>query len=126
MRPRLYYLIAACLLIVSVGGHWALAQSLAWTGMLVSYSQEGTFEEAVQKTFDGAHPCNLCKAIDAGKAAEKESQQAQAGSDLKINLFLVESSILLWNAGSRDLALPNSEQDFLVFAAPPHLPPKTV
>jgi hypothetical protein len=126
MRPRLYNLIAACLLIVSVGGHWAFAQSLAWTGMLVTYSQEGTFQEAVQKTFDGAHPCKLCKAIDVGKTAEKESQQDQAGSDLKITLFLVEAPVLLWSADSRNLARPDSEQDFLVFATPPHLPPRTV
>jgi hypothetical protein len=38
--------------------------------MLVSYSQKGTVVEAVEKTFDGEHPCALCRAIEA--AAEKK------------------------------------------------------
>ena len=124
MRPRLYNLIAACLLIVSVGGHWALAQSLAWAGMLVSYSQEGTIAEAVEKTFDGAHPCKLCKVIDAGQEAERQSENDRATSDMKITWFLVDSPRELWAPAESKLPAAADDLNFLRFAAPPHVPPR--
>jgi hypothetical protein len=57
----------------SIGLHWAFFQSLAWVGMVVSYSQEASFTEALVKTFDGSHPCALCKEIAEGKQSEKKS-----------------------------------------------------
>ncbi len=41
--------------------------------MLVENSQRTTLVEAVKRTFDGAHPCGLCKQIAGGKAHEKKS-----------------------------------------------------
>jgi hypothetical protein len=55
---------------------WSLLQSTAWTGMLVSNLSRASFSQAVQRTFDGKHPCCLCKAIAAGKKSEKKSQSA--------------------------------------------------
>lgn len=52
------------------GGPQGMLQTMAWTGMLVSYSQDGDFTEAVEKTFDGAHPCPLCLAIEESRKAE--------------------------------------------------------
>src|SRR5947207_13765970 len=57
----------------SIGLHWAFFQSLAWVGMVVSYSQESTLSDALVKTFDGSHPCALCKEIAKGKQTEKKS-----------------------------------------------------
>lgn len=59
-------------LVVTTGGHWFLLQSAAWVGMAVSYSQSDSFTTALKKTFDGNHPCNLCKMVKAGKASEKK------------------------------------------------------
>jgi hypothetical protein len=59
---------------VSIGLHWAALQSAAWMGMIIKYSQDSTFSEAIEKTFDGQHPCKLCKLVDAGKKAEKKSE----------------------------------------------------
>src|SRR5882757_838203 len=63
-------------LFAAAGGHWMALQSLAWTRMLLSYSQEGQFAQAVTKTFDGRHPCSLCKEIEREKS--KEQQPARA------------------------------------------------
>lgn len=41
--------------------------------MVVKYSEEGSFKEALDKTFDGQHPCKLCKVVREGKEAEKKS-----------------------------------------------------
>jgi hypothetical protein len=57
----------------SIGLHWAFFQSLAWIGMVVSYSQQASVTEAFAKTFDGKHPCALCKEITKGKQSEKKS-----------------------------------------------------
>ena len=64
-------LIAA--LLASCGAHWLVLQSIAWTAMLVENSQRTSLVEAVKRTFDGAHPCDLCKQIATGQQHEKKS-----------------------------------------------------
>src|SRR4051794_17579576 len=64
------FLIVA--LLAATGTHWALLQSVAWTTMLAGNLRTGSFSEAVQKTFDGKHPCNLCKEIKTGQRSEKK------------------------------------------------------
>ena len=66
-------MLIALALASSIGLHWTLLQAVAWAGMIVSYSQEAPIGEAVVKTFDGQHPCNLCKQIAKGKQSEKKS-----------------------------------------------------
>jgi hypothetical protein len=63
-------------LVCIVGGHWALLQSVAWVGMAVKFSQKEPVAVALKKTFDGAHPCSLCKAVAEGKKSE-EKREAQ-------------------------------------------------
>jgi len=41
--------------------------------MLVDNLTTSSFSVAVQRTFDGKHPCALCKAIAEGKKSEKKS-----------------------------------------------------
>ena len=59
-------------LFAASGGHWMALQSVAWTRMLVSYSRGGQIVAAVTKTFDGRHPCSLCKEIQRAKSTEPE------------------------------------------------------
>ena len=64
-------IFALCL---SLGVHWLALQSVAWTGMLLANARHAPLGEAVTKTFDGAHPCELCRAVAAGKKSEKKSE----------------------------------------------------
>jgi hypothetical protein len=41
--------------------------------MIVDYSKQDSICHAIAKTFDGAHPCSLCRVINAGKNSEKKS-----------------------------------------------------
>ena len=41
--------------------------------MLVDNLKTTSFSGAVQRTFDGKHPCALCKAITEGKKSERKS-----------------------------------------------------
>src|SRR5579872_4487630 len=71
------------LLVVSIGGPWPVLQSIAWAGMLIEYSRDGSVVEAVSKTFDGKHPCNLCKSIAAGKKTEQKKAPCQKSKKLE-------------------------------------------
>ncbi len=63
-------------LFAAAGGHWMALQSWAWTRMLLSYSHKGQLVEAVAKTFDGQHPCSLCKVIEREKGKEQQPSRA--------------------------------------------------
>ena len=55
------------------GAQWAALQAVAWTTMLAGNLRTQSFSQAVSETFDGRHPCPLCKAIAAGKKSEKKA-----------------------------------------------------
>ena len=61
-------------LIATTGGHWAALQSVAWTTMLADNLRTHSFSESVVRTFDGKHPCPICKALAAAKKSEKKSE----------------------------------------------------
>jgi hypothetical protein len=74
--PRLAKFILVLALTCSIGLHWAFFQSVAWTSMLADNLRHDSLAQAVTHTFDGQHPCTLCKAIAAGKKSEKKSEFA--------------------------------------------------
>ena len=76
-------------LVLSLGLHWTLLQTVAWTGMLLTYSRGTSLSEAVTKTFDGQHPCALCKFVRDGRAEEKEQEQQQLKPGSKLDLGLI-------------------------------------
>jgi hypothetical protein len=49
-------------------------QSVAWTTMLADNLRTASFTQALERTFDGKHPCLLCKQITAGKKSEKKAE----------------------------------------------------
>ena len=61
-------------LIAATGAHWALLQSVAWTTMLADNLRTHSLSESVSRTFDGKHPCPICRAIAAAKKSEKKSE----------------------------------------------------
>ena len=72
MFARLARAIVILALWYSIGGHWIALQSMAWATMLLDYSQQCSFKQAIVQTFDGAHPCDMCKHVSKGKASEKD------------------------------------------------------
>ncbi|HUR46832.1 MAG TPA: hypothetical protein VMZ27_13220 [Candidatus Saccharimonadales bacterium] len=77
--------LLVCLLVCGLSGHWAVLQSVAWTTMLLQNMNSAPLVVALSKTFDGKHPCKICKVVAEGKKAERR-QDAQA-PQLKIELF---------------------------------------
>lgn len=73
-------------LVFVIGAHWALLQTVAWVGMAVNFSQTESFATALQKTFNGQHPCPLCKLVKAGQTSEKKQplQKLEAKFDFHL------------------------------------------
>jgi hypothetical protein len=74
MLVRLGRVFVVFALVATLGVHWVLLQTVAWTTMLASNLQSGSLHDAMTKTFDGEHPCCLCKAIAAAKKSEQKNQ----------------------------------------------------
>ena len=60
--------------LLTSGGHWAVLQSLAWANMLADGLRTLPLREAVQRTFDGAHPCEMCMRIHSGRKSEEQQK----------------------------------------------------
>src|ERR1700729_2601426 len=72
-------------LFLAIGGHWAVLQTIAWASMIVDYSRNAALTEAVEKTFDGRHPCRICTEIQKGQRSERTHDTLQLVK--KIELF---------------------------------------
>jgi hypothetical protein len=82
LRASQYLLILT--LMVSMGGHLALLQTIAWGNMLISFSSEATLAESLAKTFDGEHPCSLCKVVQENQGEEEKKSLVK--SEMKVEL----------------------------------------
>ncbi|MES2660653.1 MAG: hypothetical protein V4689_18655 [Verrucomicrobiota bacterium] len=84
LRAGQFFLIAT--LMVSMGGHLALLQTIAWGNMLVDFSSQDSFARAVEKTFDGEHPCAMCKVVKKSKSEEEKRPVLKAGMKMEVAL----------------------------------------
>ena len=66
-------LVMALALFLVAGGHWAMLQGVAWATMVRDFSKTGSLTEAVGKTFDGKHPCAMCKKLTNARASEEKA-----------------------------------------------------
>jgi hypothetical protein len=83
---RLLVIVALC---SAIGLHWCALQSIAWTTMVIEYSKDAPFTEALAKALDGQHPCSLCHAVQTGKKSE---QQNNVRVVTKIDFYCVAST----------------------------------
>jgi hypothetical protein len=74
-------------LLSAMGARWTVLQSIAWTTMLADNLGTCSLGEAVHKTFDGRHPCCLCKAIAEGKKSEEKKDFTPALQRLEFPLL---------------------------------------
>lgn len=73
LAARAAALLAAILLgLGSIG----LLQVAAWTGMAFDYGARYGLTKGLDRTFDGKHPCPLCKQISLARQSDKESKPA--------------------------------------------------
>lgn len=111
------------------GGHWGVMQAVAWGNMIVDYSARDGWIAGAKKTFDGEHPCRMCKAIEEGKKKETGSNdrklpQASQGLVLK-ECVLSEAPVLSPPApcDGTVLSVPAFDQRGRVLGHRPPVPP---
>ena len=106
---------------LSLSLHWIVLQSVAWMSMLVQYSQDG-LPNAFTKTFDGKHPCQLCKMVQQGKQSEKK--QATQNPETKLDSLLAAVDVRLPAPPPPVLILSLDAHSAGRTESPPHPPPR--
>lgn len=122
MIRRVFQFSVALALILAVGGHWVVLQSVAWVGMTINYAKETSFKDAVRMTFDGQHPCKLCKVVEQGKKAEQK--QATLKVETKLDFFCFRSLTFLPPLLPYTLLSPGDDVADSRGQAPPTPPPR--
>jgi hypothetical protein len=107
IRRLLGCIVMTAALFLSAGGHLALLQGVAWATMIKDFSRSGSVTIAVQKTFDGKHPCAMCKKI-AAQRSHDEKTPATVKAEKKAEVFIA--------LGTAIVPLPIVR----CFAYPPH------
>ncbi|MEM9237049.1 MAG: hypothetical protein AAGB14_09730 [Verrucomicrobiota bacterium] len=92
------------------GGHFGVLQLVAWGQMLVEYTGEKGLIRGTIETFDGEHPCDLCRSITEAKQEQPPLERTRSGGLEIKNLLIPETS---------SLAPPKSQDPPLAY----HLPP---
>lgn len=92
---RLGHVLLIFALLGATGGHWAVLQTIAWADMLATHLRTDSVSEAITKTFDGEHPCQMCHQISAGKKAEKK---ADLPLPIKKQEFVTERPVFVFVA----------------------------
>jgi hypothetical protein len=58
--------------ISSSGGGWFVIQSFAWANMIWQSAASESIRDSVIRTFDGKHPCEICKHIAREKSKRSD------------------------------------------------------
>ncbi len=97
MGSRFIRAFVVVLLALSLGTPWALLQSVAWVSMVVNYSRNASLAQAISQTFDGKHPCKLCRLIKQGQAQEREQHPQSTQPIQKLELALPPSLVVVFH-----------------------------
>jgi hypothetical protein len=121
LRSRIGFLLCSLAFLQLLGGHWAILQMGAWAGMVVSYSQQGGVITGLAQTFDGGHPCPICKAIQDGKKGEQKKAPL-------LTAELKKDYLASWNnfqicRESSEVVYPAFAERLLNIATEPAVPP---
>ena len=121
---RLGHWLIVGALVLSIGAHWAILQSVAWVSMAVKFSQHSSIKEALVKTFDGRHPCKICKAVQEGKKSERKPESPKPIT--KLELFCAAQALPVKAPTSSPISTAFINPTSANAAAPPTPPPRRV
>jgi len=66
-----------------LGWNSTVLQGLAWCSMVVTYGQQAPLKTAVAWTFDGRHPCQLCRLAPKTASSEQQPKSIQKASKVE-------------------------------------------
>ena len=123
MLVHLGHVLLIVAFLAATGGHWAVLQTVAWTNMLADNLQTASITEALAKTFDGKHPCNMCKEISAAKKTEKRSDLPNQGKKLE---FTSERPAFVFSSPVEFYLLTTLTESVVSWSEAPPTPPPLV
>ena len=120
MKLRVAQFLALIAALQILGGHWLALQSVAWVTMVIDYSKETSIGSAIEKTFDGAHPCSLCQTVSKGLSQERKSEPVK--SPVKFEAVL-GARLVVMPPSAKSLDFPKLSQIRLDLVSEPLVPP---
>ena len=131
LMRRFTTLFVLCAWLLASGAHWDLAQSFAWTRMVVNYSRTMPLAAALRLTFQPDNLCGVCEFVAEGKTrtnpADASAPGVPAGSPTKGKLLLATAPESLFVYRIVPAAAWPEEQfrpDACARPAPPVEPPR--
>jgi hypothetical protein len=119
---KLSHLVLILAVVMATGTHWLLLQSVAWTTMLADNLHSTSFAAAVERTFDGNHPCCLCRQIAREKQNEKKTNLRVEWKKVEFSylpsIFTFKAPAFFWEISAVD------EPVFSLSPTPPVPPPR--
>ena len=114
--------LSVVLLSLTLGWHWLALQSIAWASMLIERTQESSFNVAWTTTFDGQHPCRICKAVAEGQSDETRTTSTVSVHMLEASIPATHSPLILAprveTASLRSQSMPKSRGDQPILPPP--------
>ncbi len=117
VMDRVRNIVLILVLLMGTGAHWCALQSVAWTRMLAENLRSASFSDAISRTFDGQHPCRLCKIIATARKSDKKAEFPQPLTKLE---FPLATQSLLLIAPTRSHRVPTILESI---DSLPHQPP---
>lgn len=124
MMLKLSKMMVVMGLVLTLVGHWAALQSVAWLVMVVKYSRTTTLQAALSMTFDGQHPCALCEFVGEGKKADAQKPQHLLKAH-SLDLFVEKPAAFLFLKPELARAHAVDRKVAARFERPPTPPPRT-
>ncbi len=123
-------LSGCCLLLLALlsalNVHWAVLQGVAWASMLSKEQQRAaTYREAIERTFGGEYPCEICGLIDQNLLKEPAPLKAARQAEyLSVKLILPRAEKIVPVPASQRMALiPAPDTRAAVLPSLPETPP---
>jgi hypothetical protein len=102
---------------IVIGGHWAVLQGIAWSRMVVDYTDHTrSLVTGVERTFSGKYPCAMCCKIAEERQKQEKTPQVQE-TEKKASDFIPSSAAAV---------VPPCVKDFSYFPGETLLSPQCV
>jgi hypothetical protein len=125
MKQRRRQSVCLLLLLFSFLFQWESTQMLAWSRMILDYSQNRSITQAIGETFSGEQPCPMCCKLTQAKTASTNDEAFQATTLPLADLYAPD--FFVWGTGFTGSLRGRSTEPLLLCTdrlSPPSPPPR--
>lgn len=124
MRRKISLITTLIAWLFATGSHWDFVQAFAWGRMFIANEDAMTFSRALEATFDGEHPCQICQMVSQAKQKEQSSQLITKFPQKIVFIYQPSSRFVLMAPTFLFRAEVKNEMTSADLAAPPSPPPR--